>query len=98
MKKSTPIFQVPQVYIDLDKRANDEVCTQSLYLPPPPLLRRMVQKSLHPSAFYHHCSDTYCLEILRKKLTIKAYPFFFPSSFTSSFLIMFVKFYSISHF
>ena len=58
MKKSTPIFQVPQVYIDCDKRAHDLVRTESLYVPAPPLLRRIVQKSLYEIALYHHCSDT----------------------------------------
>ena len=58
MKRSTPIFQVPPVYIDCDKRAHDLVRTQSLYVPAPPLLRRIVQKSLHESALYHHRSDT----------------------------------------
>ncbi len=46
------------MYVDCDKRAYDLVCTQSLYILAPSLLRRRVQKSLHESALSHHNSDT----------------------------------------
>ncbi len=58
MKRSTSIFPVLSMYVDYDKRANDLVHSQSLYVPAPLLLRRTVQKSLHERAFYYQRSDT----------------------------------------
>ena len=46
------------ILFDLDKRAYDLVCMQSLYIAALLLLRKIVQKSFFDSVKYHHCSNT----------------------------------------